>query len=385
MSGTWARRAVLAGQRSIVLTVVVAALVAGSGLLDATTASAAPKPTPAATASSSAVPSGAGSTNSAGGGVTFGIGPASATKIDGRSSLNVLASPGAVSIDHVGVENFGTAPVTLDLYAADAENSQDGSLGWQAKADHPVDAGAWITLATSAGNGSITLGPRSLTIVPVKIAVPGNASPGDHSAGILASITSKVEGSNGIGPNFEQRVAVRTFIRVSGPIHPGLTVQGLHASYSGTANPFGSGKAKIDYTVKNTGNVNLGGKQSVKISGLFGGTGSVKAVADVPLLLPGSSFKVHVTANNVWPEFLMHAKVSIAPVKPASDVDPGLSDVTTSASFWAVPWSPLGLLVILLLIIAAIVAWRIRVRRRPARGGRHGNGNAGQRQPVPVG
>ncbi len=61
----------------------------------------------------------------------YGIGPSSATGLDRRPRFKWSASPGGTLQDHVAVVNSGATPLTLDLYARDAVNQPDGSLGLQ--------------------------------------------------------------------------------------------------------------------------------------------------------------------------------------------------------------------------------------------------------------
>jgi hypothetical protein len=330
---------------------------------------ASPSPNPSSSVGQSTAPS------SASPKATYGLGPASATGVDGRPRFKWSAGPSGTLSDHVAVVNVGSTPLTLDLYARDAVNQPDGSLGLQTKATKPTDVGAWITLEIPHGASSLTVPARSTAIVPVSLAVPRNASPGDHTGGIIVSLTaqSTSTGKQALTPNLEQRVAVPVALRIAGPLQPKLSVESLSASYGQTLNPVGSGHATLTYKVVNTGNVNLGGHEAVSIGGLFGSTVHAKA-PDVPVLLPGSSILESVPVRGVLPEFLMSARVTITPLAASGDVDPGLISTSGSKHFWAVPWLLLGIIAVLL------VGWRqLRRRHRPAKG-RHATGSGGGRR-----
>ncbi|HEY0869635.1 MAG TPA: hypothetical protein VGD55_04505, partial [Acidothermaceae bacterium] len=331
---------------------------------------ASPSPNPSTSGSGSAskgTPPSTGSTKA-----VYGLGPSSATGLDRRPRFKWSASPGGTLQDHVAVVNSGATPLTLDLYARDAVNQPDGSLGLQTKAAKPTDAGAWITLEIPGGASTITVPARSTVIVPLSLAVPRNASPGDHTGGVIVSLTaeSTSTGKQVVAPNLEQRVAVPVAIRVSGPLQPKLSVQSLHAAYGQTLNPVGGGHATVTYKVVNTGNVNLGGHEAVSISGLFGSAVHAKA-QDVPVLLPGNSIVESVPVHGVLPEFLMSARVTITPEAASGDVDPGLIATSGSKHFWAVPWLLLGIIALLLL------GWRQRRRRKRPLAGRHGTNSGG--------
>jgi hypothetical protein len=330
-------------------------------------ASPSPSPTPPAAAGASLAP---GAKTAA-----FGLGPATAKALDDRPTYVWSVTPSGTLNDHVAIVNYSTQALILDLYPRDAVNAPSGALNMQAKSVAPTDAGSWITLEIPGNASTVTVPARSTVIVPISLRVPSNASPGDHTAGIITSLTAKATATNGtqtVDPNLEQRVAVPVEIRVAGPIHPNLAVQGLKTSYRETLDPVGDSRATVTYHVVNTGNVNLGGHQQVSISGLFG---SVHAtVADIPVLLPGSSVAVSVPVRGVMPEFLMTTHVTVTPLVPSGSVDPGLVVTHVSKHFWAVPWVLLGIVVLVGL------TWR-QVRKRKGRSsGRHGSATGGGRR-----
>ena len=305
---------------------------------------------------------------------TFGIGPADAKRIDGRPFLTYLASPGARLTDHVAIVNLATKKVTLNVYAADAAIGTDGSFGYLAKAAPRKDASAWIKVMTPGQSPKITLAPRATVILPIIVTVPADASPGDHAAGVITSLTSKMVTDQGERIDFEQRVALRAFVRVSGPLHPRLAIEHLRARYRGTANPIGGGTVTVSYTVHNTGNVRLGARQQVMISGLFGTTRPAKALADVPLLLPDSAMNMSVTVRGVLAQVSMRARVVLAPLSVPGDVNPGVpTRITATSTFWAIPWALIALVAALLVCVLGLWAWRRQRRRPPAAppSGRH--------------
>jgi hypothetical protein len=306
----------------------------------------------------------------------FGLGPATAKALDDRPNYVWSVTPSGTLNDHVALVNYSTQALTLDLYARDAVNAPSGALNMQAKSVAPTDAGSWITFQIPGHTSTVTVPARSTVIVPISLVVPRDGSPGDHTAGIITSLTSKATATNGtqtINPNLEQRVAVPVEIRVAGPIHPNLAVRGLKTSYRQTLDPVGDGHATVTYHVVNTGNVNLGGHQQVSITGLFGSSVHV-AVADVPVLLPGSSVAMSVPVRGVLPEFLMTTHVTLTPLVPSGNVDPGLVVTHAGKHFWAVPW----VLVVILGVFGA-TWWQVR-KRRGRSSGRHGSPSGGGRR-----
>jgi hypothetical protein len=295
---------------------------------------------------------------------TFGIGPANTKGFDGRSVLNYDASPGSRLADRIAVRNYSADTLNLLVYAADAANGDNGAISYLPRANPGTDAGRWFRFVDNSTAINLTLRPRQIVVLPIQVTIPGNATPGDHVAGVLASLSSKVIGKSGQQVTLDQRVALRALFRISGTIVPALTIEHPKAKYRNNWNPFGSGSATVSYTVHNTGNVILGGPQTVKVSGLFGSTGSHAAIANVPLLLPGGSVRVSVRVHGVSPEFIMDAKINVATTGAPSAVNPGIHATKATASFWAIPWM---LLLLIALLLGGVIYWIVRGRRGPRR------------------
>lgn len=317
-------------------------------------------------------------------GVAFGIQPASATQGDGRPNFTYGGSPGAVIHDHVAIVNIAAQPVTLDLYAADATLS-GGQFALRLQSDKQRDIGAWITIQ---GPARITVPARtpkgpSVVIVPFVLHIPVHGSPGDHAGAVLVSLhTAAKSGGNSIGLN--QRVGARVYLRVAGPVHPALSVEGLTARYrtNGLWNPLGSGDVAVKYRVRNAGNVILSGTQAVSVSGLFGSVRAATLPA-IPQLLPGDYIDVSTTASGVFPQVRLSVKVTLHPIAPVGAVDPGLKDSSKSTGIWAVPWT---LLVLIVLVGFGVAEWLRRRNARRKHRGAHKFGPPPRSQlPVPVG
>ena len=264
-----------------------------------------------------------------------------------------------------------------------AVRHRTGAVSYDSRAAAGSGARTWIAFG-AAKRVSLTrlVKPRSVASVPIVVTPPSNATPGDHLVGIFASITSraKIGGSNGGNPKIEQRVALRTFIRVAGTLRSALTVSNLSASFHARPDPFSAGSTTVSYTVTNTGNVSLGAGQTLTVSGLFGSTGSAVHLSAVPVLLPGSSFPVKVEVAGVRPEIFMHANVTLTPDGGRRLGGPLVQHpVFVSTSFFAVPW----LLLAIVLILVALVVYRILWRRSHPPSARHHR--SGSRVPVASG
>lgn len=297
---------------------------------------------------------------------TFSIAPATPHHADQRPNLSFGVTPGATQADHVAVLNFSVKPLSLQVYATDAVNTASGGFGLLPATATPTGAGAWITIPKRDATVRVPAKhghTPGYVIVPITLRVPDNASPGDHIGGVIASL--RTIGRNKTGENVVllQRVATRLFVRVAGTLKPGLSVTNVHTTYHGARNPFGPGRATVGYVIRNTGNVELGVRPGVKVSGWFGASRSAAAPA-IPLLLPGGAVHESASISRVWPEIRLDTTVTATPINLRNDADPTLSPVSASGGTWAIPWTLLALIVV---VVAIVVGAVLRVRRRARR------------------
>jgi hypothetical protein len=348
-----------------------------AGLAIAGPAAAASTPSPSGSSSAPAKATPAPPANTA----AFGIQPAGVKTTDDRTQFNIGANPGAkLAPDHVALVNIGTKALKLSLYATDAISTSDGKFTLAEAAAKPVDIGSWIKIDAPS---QVTLPPRTF-----QLSVPANATPGDHAGGIVLSLLSAVQGGdNGrVNQHLDQRVGTRVYVRVSGPIKPALTVQHFQAVFgpsSATFNPAGSGHVSMTYQVHNTGNVILSASQAASVSGWIGGGGQAKGLAAIPELLPGASVTVTAKVNGVYPGIRLTAHVSLQPKGQLGAFDPGIVKSSASVSLWAVPWT---VVVIVLIVVFGLgyLAWR-RWKPRSPKGNPGAHDPKRVQPPVPVG
>ncbi|MEV4557260.1 hypothetical protein AB0K51_09700 [Kitasatospora sp. NPDC049285] len=293
---------------------------------------------------------------------TFGIQPATATDPDGRGNFGYSATPGAVVKDHVAVWNYGDQPLTLRLYPADAFNTDSGGYDVLPEGKPSTQAGAWLRTAVS----SLELPARSRQIVPFTLAVPRDATPGDHAAGIVVALRQESKDANGNAVSVDQRVGTRVNIRVSGDLRAELSVQDARAVYHPSLNPFAEGRTTLTYTVRNTGNVRLGGKQTVRVTNAFGSIANGAAPADLQELLPGSGVTYRVQVSGAYPTLWSTAGITIDPMAVNGDRDPKLSSTVYKHRYATIPWTVLVLLVLVVGLGLAIRQARRRNRRLAA-------------------
>ena len=259
--------------------------------------------------------------------VTWSVDP-SPTPDGGRRAFNYDLDPGTQVQDSFIITNAGTSSAEFVIYATDAFNDPDtGEFSLLAKDDVATDLGAWIT----AADAKLTIGPGLQATVPFNLLVPSDAAPGDHAAGIVASVFTKSQ-QDGSTVLLEQRVGVRMYITVSGEAVASIETQGLNSSFNPSLNPFAPGELTVSYQVRNTGNKRVDVAQAIRVEGPFGiplGSTSPTLISN---LLPRQVVRVNVQLNGIGALIYALSTISLEPGAVGSSPTVGGSDPAATPS-----------------------------------------------------
>ncbi|MCJ1698661.1 DUF916 domain-containing protein [Rathayibacter festucae] len=293
--------------------------------------------------------------------ITWAVSPATDGAVDKRSWVELDLDPGATAEEQAAVRNLSDQTVTFRIDAADGYFTDKGRFNMLPSDQESVDAGTWITAPET-----VTVEPGGTGIVPFTVTVPDDAEPGDHAAGIAASLVSVGTDVGGSSVGVESRIGFRVMTRVTGDVAPAVAVENLAGDYRLSWNPFQPGALTVTADIVNTGNVRL----------LLDGSASAQG-ASAPLvaadaaqqeLLPGDRRAVTLQLDDVWPLFAVGTDLTVAPTVVTPDgLDPvDIAPITESTTTAAVPLPQLAVLLGLALILAALLAGRTRSRRRVA-------------------
>ena len=215
----------------------------------------------------------------------------------GRPNFSYDVNPGDVIADAFTVTNTGPGALNLTIYAADAFTTATGAVDILENGEPSVDAGT----AVAPGAGSISLEPGASVDVPFTLTVPADATPGDHSAAIVASL---LPGDSTDQVKVERRLGLRIDMRVSGELAPTAEIRSLATNWGAAGvNPFGGGTTTVSYELVNTGNVRLASLEDLRLSGIGGSAGVALTGGEIPELLPGSAVTItrEVTSSAIGP------------------------------------------------------------------------------------
>lgn len=289
-------------------------------------------------------------------GLSWSVQPAEDPARPERTSFAYTVDPGAVIQDGMIVRNKGGADLTLRVYAADGVTTASGHTDLQPADVDPTGLGSWV--AVEEEDADLVLGPGESVEVGFTVTVPEDAAPGDHPGGIVASLSSAASGADG-PVRLDRRLGSRINVRVSGEQRVGLAVDDVRVDREGGWNPLGAAPTTVSYTLANTGNVRTIGYADVTIAGPLD-VGAARTLETVPEILPGAGLERTVALPDSYAWGLLTAEVTVTP--ESIDGPPGEA-VSAAGSLWAVPWVAL---VAVALVLALVLTWVVRRRRRRA-------------------
>ena len=291
--------------------------------------------------------------------VTWSVVPADANGPDGRRAIDIELAGGQQVTEHIAVINRSTQQVDFAIDANDGYLTAKGFFDMRPSDAKPTDGGAGVEVPDK-----VTIPAGATSVVPVKVSIPQNATPGDHPAGVTASVDT-MSGQVRV----QNRVGVRLNIRVSGSYVAKVAVSDVKAEYTWSWNPFSAGSVEVTYTVANVGNVRLAPDSRVLTSSLVGDSGwDDTSDAKAREIMPGGSRTFTARVTGAWPMGVIDTKVMAIP-SPAGQPLPGVTAerVSIDTSVWALPWPQLALLALLVLLAFALRITGTRRRRRMER------------------
>jgi hypothetical protein len=279
--------------------------------------------------------------------------PAASAGNGNRAEFSYSAAPGTSINDAVTLFNLGNTQLTFRVYAADAFTRDDGTFDVASRDAAPTGAGGWVALEQDL----VTVPAGQQVTIPIVIAVPADAEPGDHAGGILASVYENVPDDPTQPVKVEFRTGTRLYLRVDGDTQPSLGISDLTTSYDAEGNPT-RGTLDVTFRIVNRGNVRLGGTATITVNGPFGLRTQEVVLEPVADILPGSDVIVTTRIPDVAALGVIFTTVRLVPDAPSSAGADGA--IIASSRTIAPPWV---LLAALGAVVLALVAGRVRRRR----------------------
>ena len=285
---------------------------------------------------------------------------------DSRQYFILEGGPGSTLQDGLTISNYTDHPITYYVYGADGYNTpKDGQFALRDHGYPMTGVGSWVRPAFP----TVTVPARTSTVVPITIAIPADATPGDHIGGVsgMDSEVESVQQQGSVRVGIKRVVAARLYLHVDGATMGGLTVTGLKVSGSPAFPAYLSDRnGSVSATITNTGNLLQTPKAHLKATGIFGTL--FEETVQLPPILPGQSIDVARQWKHLPPFEIGTVRLDVTDDSMAPAVTS-----TASVSLTLIPW--LTILVVVVLFAAgtaAYVFWRRRKNPPPVRHQRRG-------------
>jgi hypothetical protein len=278
--------------------------------------------------------------------VSWTVQPATAAGPDGRRWIEHTLDPGRQITEHLAVRNLGDTSAVFTLSAADGYLTAKGRFNMLPADRTSVGGGTWVSVPER-----VTVGAGKTVVVPFSITAPVGVTPGDHPAGIAASLAGR-QGTVQV----ESRVGFRLMLRASGALRPSVTADRITMGHARTWNPFRPGTVQVTYTATNTGNVRLDVPATAQVSSLIGARTAQAAAGE---LLPGGTREVSASIDGVWGIGRLRATVTLIPL--------GAPPTSATLTTWVIPWPQILVVAAAVLLVLARSLRRRRLRSLLAR------------------
>lgn len=298
-----------------------------------------------------------------------------AARSDPRAQVYIVdhLAPGTVIHRRIEVSNTTTATAHILLYAAAATIVKGSFLG---SAGHtPNDLSTWTSVSPAAPD--VPAGGR--VIATVTITVPPDTAPGEQYGVVWAEVgaaSAAGGGSADVGPASGVHEVNRVGIRLYVDVGPGGAPAANFTIDSLTAKRTPDGQPMIVATVHNTGGRALDMNGTLQLRNGPGGLnagpfpaslGTTLAIGDTePVTIaldkqvPAGPWDAQITLRSGLIERTAQATVTF----PDTGTAPAVKTTTTQPG-WLLP-AIIGLIILLLLGVAALLLkrWRVRLRLR---------------------
>lgn len=224
-----------------------------------------------------------------------------------------------------------------------------GNFDIRASDQEPQDAGRWFAV-----DSPVQVEAGQTVVIPFTVTAPELATPGDHPAGIAATV---IRAANTEGVGIESRAGVRVNIRVPGTLEPRAGVVITSAAFDPGWNPLAPGELTVTYEATNEGNVRLEIDSLLRATGLFGIVTATSRSAGSSEILPGGmrSGQIRVKA---WPTVITAAEIGIQPTAIATENVAAIDEMNAQATVVSLPVPQAVALAFALLIALTLIRRR---------------------------
>ena len=251
----------------------------------------------------------------------------------------------------IHIQNQGSESIEIKAYVMDFSIDREGNFIFTEAGHESYSASRWISLEQT----ELEIAPGEIREVQVIISAPAEVEPGGHYAALFFEAMPTADQST---LSISTRIPTLFYITI-----PGVTAAEVIANAEITSLVLpgfaGNGPVEAGVVVHNSGNVHLTVAAKAHFSGSMGGDGELDLGQAV--ILPNSD---GVIKSN-WQDSPFFGKVKTSVIIGYLNQKGELVNKSQTAEFWVVPWSFIGIIVgVVVLVVPALVILRRRYRLR---------------------
>jgi P pilus assembly chaperone PapD len=254
----------------------------------------------------------------------------------------------------INVVNQGNEPIRVMAYTGDFSIDSEGNFVFSEPGHESYSASKWLSVEET----DFEIAPGASREVGISISVPTEVEPGGHYAALFfEAIPSPDQGAISIST----RIPTIFYLTVLGVNEADISANADIVSLviPGVA---GKGPVEMGVVVKNSGNVHLTVAAKARFTSSWGNASELDLGQLV--ILPNTEAFMKGTLQ----ETPLFGRVKASVVIGYLDQNGELVNKSQTAEFWVVPWSLIGIVVgVMVVVVPAIIVLRKRYRLRVER------------------
>jgi hypothetical protein len=272
--------------------------------------------------------------------------------------IELDASRGEIIDQSIKVRNESASDLTYYLtaerFVAGGEEGAPSFVG------EDIGLATWVNFPYE----SISIPAGGTIQVPFKIIVPNYAAPGGHYAAIFLSTIPPKSTASTSQVAIASRIGTLVLVKIAGEVKENATM----AEFTTAADSYSSLPVKFNVRVENSGNIHVKPMGTVLIKNMFGSVaGTAQVNENGGNVLPDQIRKFEaswvknpnaVGATSFWGKY-QQQKENYAFGRYSADVTLNYGTagkvLTSTTSFWVIPWHIILVRLILIVIIVVII------------------------------
>ncbi len=243
------------------------------------------------------------------------------------ATIERLSNPGETFVEELKITNVSGVDKEYFIYKRDIQGVEEGGVPVFAEEGAErtgFEMSDWVTLQTDP----LTVRAGETITFPLTVAVPDNATPGSHFAGIFVSVEAPKMREIGAGVGYE--VASILSIRINGDVVDDARIR----SFSTDKLFYSSKNVKFTAKIENQGNILIRPRGPLTITSMLGGKPETILVNDTLAgVFPNTIRELNFDWNSEGIGFGRYEAV----LALSYDADGGQKTIDSTLVFWIFP------------------------------------------------